>query len=110
MKSVLTVALGLATALALVVAVQAADKEGKEVTLKGTITCSKCDLKLDTDKCHTVIKVTEGDEKGVYYFDDKAGKDNHKKICQSPMDGSVTGTVSEKDGKKVITVSKVEFK
>jgi hypothetical protein len=103
MKSVWTVALALAAFLALAVAVKAADKE---VTLEGTITCSKCDLKLDTDKCHTVIKAKDGT---VYYFDDKSGKDNHKKICTSPMDGKVTGTVAEKDGKKIVTVSKVEF-
>ena len=104
MKSVWTVALALAAFLALVVAVKAADKE---VTLEGTITCSKCDLKLDTDKCHTVIKTADGT---VYYFDDKGHKANHKKICQSPMEGTVTGTVSEEGGKKMITVSKVDFK
>jgi Family of unknown function (DUF6370) len=104
MKSVWTVALALAAFLALVVAVRAADKE---VTLEGTITCSKCDLKLDTDKCHTVIKTKDGT---VYYLDEKSGKANHKKICQSPTEGSVTGTVAEEGGKKVITASKVEFK
>ena len=103
MKSVWTVALGLVAVLAFAVGVRAADKE---VTLEGTITCSKCDLKLDTDKCHTVIKAKDGT---VYYFDDDSGKKNHKKICTSPMDGKVTGTVAEKDGKKIITVSKVDF-
>jgi hypothetical protein len=109
MKSVLTLALSVAAVLALVVAVNAADKENKEVTLKGSITCAKCDLK-EADKCATVIKVTEGDAKGVYYFDTKSHGANHKKICQGAMDGSVTGTVSEKDGKKIITVTKVDFK
>ena len=45
----------LGLALALVVGVQAQDD--KEVTLKGTITCAKCDLKLEK-ACHTVIKVS----------------------------------------------------
>jgi hypothetical protein len=103
MKSLLTLALSLAVVLALVVAVKADEKK----TLEGTITCSKCDLKLDTDKCHTVIKTKDGT---VYYFDDASGKKNHKKICTSPTDGKVTGTVSEKDGKKIITVEEVEFK
>jgi hypothetical protein len=106
MKSVWTVALGLAAFLALVVAVKAAD-EKKEVTLMGTITCSKCDLGLDTDKCHTVIKTKDGK---VYYFDDTSGKKNHPKICKTPTEGSVTGTVAEEGGKKIITVSKVDFK
>lgn len=107
MKSVGTIALALVAVLALVVSVKAEEK--KEVTLKGTITCAKCDLK-EADKCATVIKVTEGDEKGVYYFDAKSHKANHKTICQTPMEGTVTGTVSEKDGKKIITVTKVDFK
>jgi hypothetical protein len=104
MRSVWTVALGLAAVLVLVVGARADDK--KEVTLEGKITCSKCDLKLDTDKCHTVIKTKDGK---VYYFDDESGKKNHKKICQSPMDGKVTGTISEEGDKKIIKVSKVEF-
>jgi hypothetical protein len=105
MKSLGMLVLSLAAVLALVVAVKAA--EDKKETLEGTITCSKCDLKLDTDKCHTVIKTKDGT---VYYFDEKAGKANHKKICTSPMDGKVTGTVSEKDGKKIVTIESVEFK
>jgi hypothetical protein len=78
------------------------------VTLKGTITCAKCDLKVET-KCATVIKVSEGGKDVVYYFDAKGNKDNHKSICTEAKKGSVTGTVSEKDGKKTITVSKVDF-
>lgn len=91
--------------LALVVGVQAAD----EVTLKGTITCAKCDLKLEK-ACHTVIKVKEGDKDVVYYFDKDASKKNHKEICTTPKEGSVTGVKGEMDGKKTIKVTKVEFK
>lgn len=97
----------LALALALVVGVRAADSD-KEVTLKGTITCAKCDLKVEK-KCATVIKVKDGDKETVYYFDAKGDKANHKSICQEAKAGSVTGTVSEKDGKKVVTVKKVTF-
>jgi hypothetical protein len=99
-----------ALALAAVVATAQArpDKKGDEKTLTGTITCAKCDLGVEK-KCATVIKVKEGDKDVVYYFDAKGDKANHKKICQSPTEGSVTGTVSEKDGKKWITVSKVEW-
>jgi|SRR5207302_2775934 len=94
-------------ALALVVGVQAQDD--KEVTLKGTITCAKCDLKLEK-ACHTVIKVKEGDKDVVYYFDKDASKKNHKEICTTPKEGSVTGVKGEMDGKKTIKVTKVEFK
>jgi hypothetical protein len=109
MKAAWSMLLGLAVVLALVAGLQADDKDkGKEVTLKGTITCAKCDLK-EADKCHTVIKVTKDGKDTVYYLDDKSSKKNHKTICQEAKKGSVTGTVSEKDGKKIITATKVEF-
>jgi hypothetical protein len=106
MRAALTLVLALAVVCCFVVGVQAADKE---VTLKGTVTCAKCDLKKEA-KCATVIKVTEDGKDVVYYFDDKSGKENHKAICTEPKEGTVTGTVSEKDGKKVIKVTKVELK
>jgi Family of unknown function (DUF6370) len=79
--------------------------EDKEETLKGTITCAKCDLKL-ADKCHTVIKV--GDK--VYYFDDKSTGKYHKTICTEAKEGTVTGTVKKEGDKLIVTPSKVEFK
>ena len=81
----------------------------KKVTLKGTITCAKCDLKKEA-KCATVIKVKEKDKDVIYYFDDKSHKANHKKICTEPMEGEVTGTVSKDGDKLIITVEKVTFK
>ena len=100
-----------ALALCLTAGARADDKKDpkKEVTLKGTITCAKCDLGVEK-KCATVIKVKEGDKDVVYYLDDASAKKNHGTICMSPKEGSVTGTTSEKDGKKVITATKVEFK
>ena len=81
----------------------------EEKTLKGTITCAKCDLKKES-KCMTVIVVKEDGKDVVYYFDDAAGKKNHKEICQTPKEGSVTGTVGKDGDKHTIKVSKVEFK
>ena len=103
-----------AVALALAVVVTTADarpdkKGGDEKTLTGTITCGKCDLGVDK-KCATVIKVNEDGKDVVYYFDAKGDKAHHGKICKTPKEGTVTGTVSEKDGKKWVTVSKVEWK
>jgi hypothetical protein len=97
-----------ALALAAVMATAQARPDKDEKTLKGTITCAKCDLGVAT-KCATVIKVKDGDKDVIYYFDAKGDKDNHKTICQSPKEGTVTGTVAEKDGKKWVTVSKVEW-
>jgi hypothetical protein len=94
----------------------AADKDdkkddAKEVTLKGTICCGKCELKM-TDACSNAIKVTEkvdGKDKDVIYWLKDEGKTEsyHGKICQATKKGSVTGVVAtDKDGKKWITPSK----
>jgi hypothetical protein len=114
MKAAWPMMLGLVAILALVVGVQAEDKDkdkDKEQTLKGTVTCAKCDLKIKGQtKCATVIQVK--DKKGketVYYFDTDGNKKYHKNICQEARKGEVTGTVSEKDGKKMIKVSKVKY-
>ena len=95
------------TLVAFTALVQARPDEEK--TLKGTITCAKCDLKKEA-KCATVIKVKEGDKDVVYYFDTDSHKKNHKEVCTTPKEGTVTGTVAEKDGKKTVTVKKVEIK
>jgi Family of unknown function (DUF6370) len=100
----------IALGLALVVTVAMAQaRPDKEVTLKGTITCAKCDLKKES-KCATVIQVKEDGKDVVYYFDKDSHSKNHRTICQEPKEGTVTGTVSEKDGKKTVKVDKVEFK
>jgi hypothetical protein len=77
--------------------------EDKEVTLKGTILCAKCELK-ESKKCQNAIRVKEDGKDVVYYLKDQGGKAKyHKDICQGPKEGSVTGKVSEKEGKKYIT-------
>ena len=110
MRTLLSVLMG----FALVVVVQAAEekkedkKDDKEVTLKGTITCAKCDLG-ESDSCHTVIKVKEGGKDTVYYFDDASSKKHHGKICKTPTEGEVTGTVSSRAGKHWVKVRSVKF-
>jgi len=99
---------GILTALCVfAVNVQAADKE---VTLKGKILCGKCTLKQAT-KCATVIKVKEDGKDVVYWFVDKGNKEEyHEAVCGGgEKDGTVTGVVSEKDGKKWIKPSKVMY-
>ena len=91
------------------VSTRAADKE---VTLKGKITCAKCELKLKgVTKCQTVIQVWEGDKGVTYFFLDRGNKETwHEEVCGGgKKDGTVTGTVSEKDGKKWIKPSKVSY-
>jgi hypothetical protein len=105
MKQVRTALLGLAFVFALVAFVQAQEAEK---TLKGTITCAKCDLKKE-DKCTTVIVVKEDGKDVIYYFDDKAGKAKHKDICKEGKKGTVTGTVEKKGDKNIVTVKEAKF-
>lgn len=101
MKMVRTTLLALAMAGFLVAAAYA---QG-EKTIQGTITCAKCDLGKEKT-CMTVIVAKEDGKDVIYYFDDKAGKANHGKICKEGKKGEVTGTVEKKGEKMVITPKK----
>jgi hypothetical protein len=81
----------------------------KTVTLEGTATCAKCDLGTE-DKCATVLQVKEGDKTVTYYITGEPDKEFHKKICKSSKEAKATGTVSEKDGKKMLEVTSIEEK
>jgi hypothetical protein len=87
-----------------------APAQDKEVTLKGTILCAKCALK-EAKTCTTAIVVKEGEKEVTYYFKDKGNKeDYHEEVCGGARkEGTVIGTISEKDGKKWITPKKVEY-
>ena len=106
MRSVWTLA-ALAAVFVLVPGLRAADKE---VTLKGTILCARCALK-EAKKCQTAIQVKEAGKTVTYYFLDKGNKeDYHEEVCGGGRkEGTVMGTVTEKDGKKWIVPRKVEY-
>ena len=103
----------LLASLGLVVALSAplfAEEKTKEVELKGSICCAKCELNLQKT-CATVIKAKDKDGKDVvYFFDADSHKKNHSKICQEAKDGVFVGTVKKDGDKMVVTVKKVEFK
>jgi hypothetical protein len=80
----------------------------KEVTIKGQVICAKCGLSKET-KCMTVVTEKKDGKDIIYYFDTDGHKKFHSGICQEAKDGSVTGTVAEKDGKKTITVKDVKY-
>jgi len=100
--------LGLGLGIAYLGTATAQDKAGKEVTLKGTITCAKCALKQEK-KCATVIQVKDGDKQALYYFDKASNKKYHGDTCQQAKPGSVTGTVTKDGDKQVIAVSEVKY-
>lgn len=111
MRTALRIGLGLAVVLCGAVLIAQADDK-KEVTLKGTMVCGKCTLQV-CKKCTNVLQVKEGDKTVDYFIEDKGNKEKyHKAICppESKQDAEVTGTVSEKDGKKWIKPTKVDVK
>jgi hypothetical protein len=86
-------------------------EEKKEVKLTGTMMCGKCGLKI-TPKCSNVLQVKEGDKLVNYILDDKGnGEEYHEGVCgDGKIEGViVTGTVSEKDGKKYVKATKVDL-
>ncbi len=82
----------------------------KAMTLKGTLECGKCALH-ETDACSNVLDVKSGTTDTKYYLvDNDLTRSDHAKICTAPKDNvSVTGTISEKDGKKWLTATAIEF-
>jgi len=80
----------------------------KEVTVTGQGTCAKCALH-ETDKCQTVIQTKENGEKVTYYLaNNEISKDFHDNVSKKPEKITATGTVSEENGKKILTASKIE--
>lgn len=105
MKHILK-SLSVAAALALVPTTLLAAEKEKE--FKCEALCAKCELK-QTDKCQDALRVEEGGKKVVYLIEkNDASKDLHKKICSAVIKVNAKGTVSEKDGKKWVALTKIE--
>ena len=64
----------------------------------------------ETDKCQNAIEVEEGGKKVTYYLaQNKVAKGFHKNVCEESKKVTAMGTVKEEDGKKVLSVSKIEL-
>src|SRR5262249_3507583 len=87
----------------------AADEAKPQVTITGEAKCAKCALH-ETKKCETVIQ-TEKDGKTITYHleGNKVAKAFHENVCEEAKKVTATGTVETKDGKEVMTVSKIEL-
>ncbi len=113
MKRAMSILLASLVVLVLSVTISAEEKTaGKQVTLEGKLVCGKCTLG-ETKACSNVLKVTKNGKTVNYYLNDKGAKESyHKPICppKSEAEVAVTGTVTEKEGKKWITPTKVETK
>jgi hypothetical protein len=87
------------------------DKKAVEKELKGSAMCAKCELKdKDFKKCQTVLVVKEDGKEVKYYFDEASHKKHHSDYCTGKHEVTVKAKVTEKDGKKWLSVSKLEKK
>src|SRR5208283_1460139 len=87
----------------------AADAAGKVVTITGSMVCGKCTLH-ETTSCQNVVQVQQDGKTVNYYLDQNdVSKASHKAICGGDSEKvTVTGTVTEKDGKEMMTPTKIE--
>jgi len=95
--------------LAVTFASRAFAADSSATTLTGMLVCGKCKLHI-TKECQNVLQV-ERDGKTVNYFltQNKVSKEFHDNICQNDGEKvTVTGKVKEKDGKEILTASKIE--
>ena len=80
-----------------------------ELTLKGEMVCAKCYLnKPDASECQDVLLVK--DAKGAtteYYITKNKVSQESGEACTQMIPAVVVGTVSEKDGRKWLTASKI---
>ena len=77
--------------------------------IEGEATCAKCTLK-QADSCQAAITVIGADGKKETILADKndVAKAFHKKICTDTVKVKAEGTITEKDGKKTIALTKIE--
>jgi hypothetical protein len=105
MKSIGSVVVVLIFTLGLAVSAAAAEP----VTLTGKVMCAKCTLKkADAKECQDVLVVKDGDKTAEYYVEknDVAKAFGHQ--CSGEKPAVVTGKVTETDGKKWISATKME--
>jgi hypothetical protein len=99
----------LAVALALVAGFTAAAVAADE-TVSGTLMCAKCSLKkAGQDKCQDVLVTKDASGATTEYYiekNDVAKTFGH--TCKGEKAATVTGAVSEKDGKKWISPTNME--
>jgi hypothetical protein len=105
MKQIALFVAAVALTLGLVAPVSAADE-----TLSGSVMCAKCTLKkADAKECQDVLVVKDAAGASTeYYITKNAVAEKFGHVCSGESAAKVTGAVSEKDGKKWITATKME--
>ena len=107
MKTISKLGLAVALVVGLVAVAVAAD----QVTVSGQVLCAKCTLKkADAKECQNVLVVKNGDKTDEYYVEKNDVSTKFGHVCKGQKDAVVTGTVTEKDGKKWISPTTMEEK
>src|ERR1017187_3283052 len=80
-----------------------------EVSITGNMVCGKCTLH-ETEACQNVVQVTEDGKTVNYYLkQNDVSKAAHDPVCGGSSEKvTVTGTVTEKDGKEMMTPTKID--
>ncbi len=108
-KIKLSLALLAGLAMASVSSSAFAANAGKAITITGKMVCGKCTLH-ETKTCQNVIEV-EKDGKTIKYYLTKNDVSNamHEDVCHGDSKQvTATGTVQKKDGKEILTATKLE--
>lgn len=78
-----------------------------QVTLQGDLTCAKCGLH-EASSCQSVLVVKEDGKDIKYYLAKNAvAAAEHEKVCGGSVPATVTGTVRDEGGHKVLTAAAV---
>jgi hypothetical protein len=100
---------GFVALMFLATAVSSFAEDSDTVTITGMGKCAKCALH-QSDKCQNVVEVEKDGKTETYWLTGKKSKDfHHDNLCQESKKVTVTGTVTEKDGKKEMKVSEIKL-
>lgn len=82
----------------------------KDVTVKGDLQCAKCVAKdKDAKGCQTVLITKENDKVVTYsVVSNEVTKKYEENCCKKATPVTITGSVKVKDGKNVLTPTKIE--
>lgn len=80
----------------------------EDAKITGEATCAKCTLSI-APSCQAAITVSGADGKKEVILAEKneVAKAFHSTICQDTVKVNAEGAITEKDGKKTITLTKI---
>ena len=96
------------TLLTLAFAAMSLAARAEDTKIAGDAMCAKCELK-QADECQMAIQVknADGKKETLLVENNQVSKDFHKNICKETKAVNGEGTITEKNGKKTITLTKI---